>query len=109
MIRFKQAFSAIWLLFASLLISLPAFSQTGISSFIQPFPLLYAYHDFHVMLYMSVHPAYESVEAMICEKEGATPSIRAILTRHDNTQIDYVNRSDVVESVREKNIDREIF
>lgn len=55
------------------------------------FNLSFHYYDAHVMLYLKEHPEYEAVEAMIALRAGKEPFIRAIITRHDQTQIDYLN------------------
>jgi hypothetical protein len=59
--------------------------------FIQPFLLRFRREDLHIMAFFDGHPDYEAVEAMIKYRDGESPSIRAILTRHDQTQIDHVN------------------
>lgn len=58
---------------------------------LQPFLLRFRREDLHVMAFFSGHPEYEAVEAMIRYRGDGTPSIRAILTRHDQSQIDHVN------------------
>ena len=58
---------------------------------LQPFLLRFRREDLHVMAFFNGHPDYESVEAMIRYRADGTPSIRAILTRHDQRQIDHVN------------------
>lgn len=57
---------------------------------VQPFILRFRRDDLHVMAFFEGHPDYEAVEAMI-RNRGDDFSIRAILTRHDQTQIDHVN------------------
>jgi|SRR5579871_3069641 len=59
--------------------------------FVQPFLLNFRRDDFHVMAFFREHPLYEAVEAMISRQEGARFSVRAILTRHDQTQSDHIN------------------
>src|SRR5665213_1296025 len=56
---------------------------------VQPFPLLYRLDDLHIMGVIDGHPKYEAVEAMIERRLGGASSIRAILTRHDQSQIDH--------------------
>lgn len=56
----------------------------------QPFILRFRRDDLHVMAFFKGHPDYEAVEAMV-RFRGEDFSIRAILTRHDQTQIDHVN------------------
>ena len=58
---------------------------------LQPFLLRFRREDLHIMAFFSGHPDYEAVEAMIRYRGDGTPSIRAILTRHDQSQIDHVN------------------
>src|SRR3569832_840476 len=58
---------------------------------LQPFLLRFRREDLHIMASFSGHPDYEAVEAMIRYHGDGTPSIRAILTRHDQRQIDHVN------------------
>jgi hypothetical protein len=58
---------------------------------LQPFFLRLDPDDLHVMALIEGHPAYEAVEAMIRWRAGGEPSVRAILTRHDQTQIDHLN------------------
>ena len=58
---------------------------------LQPFLLRFRYEQLHIMAFFSGHPDYEAVEAMISSRGDGTPSIRAILTRHDQRQIDHVN------------------
>ena len=63
----------------------------GPAPLIQPFALDFERYGWHIMLYFEGHPRYESVEAMLRERAGQQPLIRAILTRHDQTQIHYLN------------------
>jgi hypothetical protein len=58
---------------------------------VQPFLLRFRRDDWHVMAFFSGHPQYEAVEAMIRNQGNGRYSVRAILTRHDQTQIDHVN------------------
>lgn len=58
---------------------------------LQPFLLRFRREDLHIMAFFAGHPDYEAVEAMIRYRADGTPSIRAILTRHDQRQIDHVN------------------
>jgi hypothetical protein len=62
---------------------------------LQPFLLRFRREDMHIMAFFSGHPDYEAVEAMISYRGDGTPSIRAILTRHDQSQIDHVNDDDL--------------
>ena len=58
---------------------------------VQPFDMRFAADDFHVFAFLQGHPEYEAVEAMIRTRVGEPPAVRAILTRHDQTQVDHVN------------------
>jgi hypothetical protein len=58
---------------------------------LQPFPLRFRRDDLHVMAFFEGHPQYEAVEAMIRSRADSGYSIRAILTRHDQSQIDHIN------------------
>ena len=58
---------------------------------IQPFDLRFEPDDLHVIVYMQGHPAYEAVEAMIRRRPAQPSRVRAILTRHDQTQVDHLN------------------
>ena len=58
---------------------------------VTPFDLRCMADDLHVMAYFAGHPVYEAVEAMIRRSSSGQLVVRAILTRHDQTQIDHVN------------------
>jgi hypothetical protein len=58
---------------------------------VQPFWLRLQRDDLHVMAFFTGHPLYEAVEAMIQARPDGSHSIRAIVTRHDQSQIDHVN------------------
>jgi hypothetical protein len=58
---------------------------------LQPFPLRFRRDDLHVMAFFEGHPQYGAVEAMIRSRADSGYSIRAILTRHDQSQIDHIN------------------
>ena len=58
---------------------------------VQPFNLAFAPDDLHVMAFFTSHPEYEAVEAMIRYRESRPPLVRAILTRHDQSQVDHLN------------------
>jgi hypothetical protein len=58
---------------------------------VQPLLLRFRREDLHIMAFFVGHPDYEAVEAMIRYRADGSPAIRAILTRHDQTQIDHVN------------------
>lgn len=67
---------------------------------IQPFGLRFIRDDLHVMAYFDGHPEYEAVEAMIRARGEDEPLIRAILTRHDQSQIDHINDEGLVEDLQ---------
>ena len=67
---------------------------------LQPFPLSFRRDDIHIMAFIVGHPLYEAVEAMISAKPGGAYAIRAILTRHDQSQIDHVNDDDLFEAMQ---------
>lgn len=69
-------------------------------SFIQPFILYFHYYDLHVMLYFVGHPEYEAVEAMINLQNSEKLLVRAIITRHDQTQIDHVNDQKIMKEMK---------
>jgi hypothetical protein len=58
---------------------------------VQPFNLRFEPDDLHAMAYFSDHPEYEAAEAMIRLRTEQPPLVRAILTRHDQSQADYSN------------------
>ena len=61
------------------------------AGFIQPFDLSFAPDDLHVMAYLADHPSYEAIEAMIRVRTDGAPLVRAIVTRHDQSQVDHSN------------------
>lgn len=67
---------------------------------LQPFPLRFRRDDLHVMAFFEGHPEYEAVEAMIQIRTDGRKSIRAIITRHDQSQIDHVNDDALFASFR---------
>jgi len=58
--------------------------------FIQPFDVFFRREDRHVIAFFSGHPVYEAVEAFLGRRHGRAPLVRAILTRHDQSQVDYI-------------------
>ena len=68
---------------------------------LQPFPLRFRRDDLHVMAFFQGHPTYEAVEAMIRLGADGRHSIRAILTRHDQSQIDHINDVALLASFQE--------
>jgi hypothetical protein len=58
---------------------------------VQPFEILFSRDDLHVIVNLTDHPAYEAVEAMVRRLPGRPPRVRAIITRHDQTQVDHVS------------------
>jgi hypothetical protein len=65
--------------------------QPHFRHFIQPFLITFNRHDAHVVAFITGHPEYETVEAMVDRRDGGPPLIRAILTRHEGSQIDFFN------------------
>ncbi|ABZ85153.1 hypothetical protein HM1_2624 [Heliomicrobium modesticaldum Ice1] len=76
---------------------------------LQPFSFLYHRYDVHVMVYLRGHPEYESLEAMILLREGSDPLIWAIITLHDQSQVDHVNDERVVQQLKREGLKREIY
>ncbi|HZK19112.1 MAG TPA: hypothetical protein VFC68_00150, partial [Treponemataceae bacterium] len=74
---------------------------------LNPFNIIYERSDMHVMLYFTGHAKYEAIEATISEKN--TNDIRVIITRHDQTQIDYMNNREKVDKIQEADINREVY
>ncbi|MCL0096520.1 hypothetical protein M1N66_02815 [Thermodesulfovibrionales bacterium] len=58
-------------------------------TFLQLFNLFFRQNDFYVILYFEGHPEYEAVEVMIKERKEKEHLVWAIITRHDQTQIDH--------------------
>ncbi|MBM7868369.1 hypothetical protein GTO89_05130 [Heliobacterium gestii] len=75
---------------------------------LQPFSFVFHRYDAHVMVYLREHPKYESLEAMIRLREGSPPLIRAIITLHDQSQIDHVNDERVVQQLQREGLKREM-
>jgi hypothetical protein len=67
---------------------------------VQPFFLRFRRDDLHVMAAFEEHPKYEAVEAMIKRRPHGEFSIRAILTAHDQSQIDHVNDDALLSEMR---------
>ncbi len=76
--------------------------------FLQPFNIIFNQYDLHVMLFFDGHPEYEAVEAMI-QLKNEQPLIQAIMTRHDQTQIDYINDPEIPELRQNSASNREIY
>jgi hypothetical protein len=70
---------------------------------ISPFNLLAYTSTYHIIGFFDGHPQFECIEAFIFQKKlpSGQPSIRAILTKHDKTQIDFVNEKELLRSERE--------
>lgn len=67
---------------------------------VQPFGLRLLRDDLHVMAFFDGHPSYEAAEAMIRRRPEGGAVIRAILTRHDQSQVDHVNDEEQLEAAR---------
>ncbi|MDA3850034.1 MAG: hypothetical protein PF447_02050 [Spirochaetaceae bacterium] len=68
------------------------YSQTS-DMVICPFLPLSSTAEYHIMAYFKGHEIYESIEAFVFngETEQGDSPIRATLTRHDKSQVDYFN------------------
>lgn len=86
-----------------------ALRESGAALFLQPLAVSYEPYDYHVMLYFKGHPVYESVEAMIQEQGRQIPYIRVIMTRHDQSQVEYINDPPTVERIKATNKGRECY
>jgi len=69
-------------------------------TFVQPFAIDFRYETEHVIAFCSGHPEFEAIEAFVGARRGQAPFIRAILTRHDMSQIDHINEEAVVRERR---------
>lgn len=69
-----------------------------------PFSIHYVHYQFHIMLFLEDHPEYEAVEAFITETPSL--SIRAIITAHDQTQVDYYNTEKSRDELKSLGLDR---
>ena len=67
---------------------------------VQPFFLRFTREDWHVMAFLEGHPSYEAVEAMVRARPGGGWAIRAIITRHDQSQMDHLNDEDLAGAMR---------
>ena len=77
--------------------------------FVQPFAIDFRYETEHVIAFCSGHPEYEAVEAFIARRSTRGPRIRAILTRHDMSQVDHINEGEVVRERRAIDPTRETY
>ena len=70
------------------------YPSEGGPAFIPFFPVAYTAR-YHIIAFFEGHQDYESLEAFVFSSRGPSgdPLCRAILTRHDKTQIDFVNFS----------------
>lgn len=68
---------------------------------VQPFDLKFIVDDLHVIAFFGGHPLYEAVEAMVRRSDSGPATVRAILTRHDQRQIDHVNDPRLLAEARE--------
>src|SRR5579864_1243394 len=67
---------------------------------IQPFFLRFTREDWHVMAFIEGHPTYEAAEAMVRAKPEGGWAIRAIITRHDQSQMDHLNEAELTAAMR---------
>jgi hypothetical protein len=75
---------------------------------IQPFPIQFDCNDYHFIIFFEGHPEYESIEAMIQERDGMEPYIRAIITCHDKTQTDHINDRKIYDEYKALNHSRKV-
>jgi len=75
---------------------------------VQPFPIYFDCNDYHIIIFFKGHPEYESTEAMIKELDNGKTFIRAMLTRHDQTQVDYINDKKTVDNLKNRKRKREV-
>jgi len=61
------------------------------AALVNPLELRYVGDDVHVIAFFSGHLHYECVEAMLRVRDDGTCAARAILTGHDQGQVDHVN------------------
>lgn len=54
---------------------------------VQPFDLAYTQDDLHVIAFVAGDPRFAAVEAMLTRRPDRAPRARAVLTRHDNSQL----------------------
>lgn len=73
------------------------------SCLIQPFPIHFNCNDYHIIIFFDGHPEYESIEAMIQEREGQDAYIRAIITFHNKMQIDHINDPNIYKELSSNN------
>jgi hypothetical protein len=66
-----------------------------------PFHLITYTSDHHIIAFFDGHDVYESVEAFIFPEDDRGLPIHAILTRHDNSQVDYINRESMLSPIRD--------
>jgi hypothetical protein len=78
---------------------------------ISPFDLLAYTSRYHIIGFFDGHPQFECIEAFIFHKKltSGQPFIRAILTKHDKTQIDFVNEKELLRSEREVSLTKIYF
>src|SRR5262249_52132423 len=69
-------------------------------TFVQPFAIDFRYETEHVIAFCSAHPEFEAIEVFVGARRGRAPFIRAILTRHDMSQVDHINEEAVVRERR---------
>ncbi|WNG15837.1 hypothetical protein [Cystobacter fuscus] len=60
-------------------------------SIVQPFLITFDRHDVQVIALLANHPGYDAIEVMVTRRTGRPPLLRAIITRLDGVQIDFIN------------------
>lgn len=73
---------------------------------VQPLPIVFRRDDLHAILFIEGHSEVESVEALIRWRSGMEPLVKAILTRHDQTQVDYISDIDVAARMQHRDLGR---
>jgi len=76
---------------------------------VQPFSLHYDCNDYHIFFLIQGHPEYESMEAMIQEREDGGVLVRTIITRGDKSQVDHLNDPEIVARYKEQGRRREVY
>lgn len=77
--------------------------------FIQPINFSFMYNTQHIIVYFKDHREYKSIESRITDDDSGKVYIWNILTRHNGTQVDFVNDEVLQRNLYESNPSREIF
>jgi len=90
-LAFQAAIAAVLLTVAQPLAANPAVANPAP---VIPFEIVAIHADYHIIAWFKGHPDYECVEAFVSGSDrirAGSARIRAILTRHDQSQIDVFN------------------